>query len=166
MVILFIGDSLIEYFDWQEIFPEHNVINLGISGEMVEELLLRTDEIISDYPHADMIFIMTGINNISLENYGFLKSYKVILKKLIEAYPNSKIYVNSLLPTAIEFVPNDIICKINSSLKELVKETGVEFIDIYSHFIDERGKTVEFYLLEDGVHISNKGYNVWSDVLN
>ncbi len=82
MDILFIGDSLIEYFDWEEILPDHKVLNPGISGEMVEELLLRTDEIIKDHPLADMIFIMTGINNVSLDNYGFLESYKRILKKV------------------------------------------------------------------------------------
>ncbi len=48
---------------------------------------------------------------------------------------------------------------------ELANETGVEFFDVYSHFIDEGGKTIGEYLLEDGVHISNKGYKVWSDIV-
>ncbi len=112
-----------------------------------------------------MIFIMTGINNVSLDDYGFLESYKMVFEKLTDAYPEAQIYVNSLLPTAIEFIPNDIICKINNSLKELSKETDVRFIDIYSHFIDDKGNTIKDYLLDDGVHISNKGYKVWSEVL-
>ena len=29
MNILFVGDSLIEYLDWQERFPDHTVMNLG-----------------------------------------------------------------------------------------------------------------------------------------
>ncbi len=97
-----------------------------------------------------------------MDSLNHIKGY---LKKLTAAYPDAKIYVNSLLPTAIEFMPNDTICKINNSLKEITKEIRVEFIDVYRHFIDERGKTIEDYLLDDGVHISNRGYKVWSDVL-
>jgi len=37
--IAFIGDSLTEYFDWQNRFPEYEVMNLGIAG--VFELFLH-----------------------------------------------------------------------------------------------------------------------------
>jgi len=36
--ILFIGDSLTEFFDWQKRFPGHKVVNLGSAGETVETL--------------------------------------------------------------------------------------------------------------------------------
>jgi lysophospholipase L1-like esterase len=72
MNILFLGHSLIEFFDWQKRFPAHTVRNLGVAGESVEGLLSRLDGIIKTYPEADLIFIMTGINNIAMEDFDFL----------------------------------------------------------------------------------------------
>jgi lysophospholipase L1-like esterase len=40
----------------------------------------------------------------------------------------------------------------------------VEFIDIYSYFV-KNGDPVKEYLLDDGVHLSDKGYEVWSNVV-
>ncbi len=45
--IVFIGDSLTGYFDWQKRFPDYDVKNLGIGGETVEGLMGRMDRIIS-----------------------------------------------------------------------------------------------------------------------
>jgi len=35
------GDSLIEFFNWQERFPDREVFNYGIAGETAEGLLAR-----------------------------------------------------------------------------------------------------------------------------
>jgi hypothetical protein len=40
MNILFLGHSLIEFFDWQKRFPDHLAVNLGKAGESVEGLLM------------------------------------------------------------------------------------------------------------------------------
>ena len=165
MYILFAGHSLIEFFDWQERFPDHRVANLGVGGESVEGLLARIPEITERHPVAHLIFIMTGINNIAMEDFNFFDSYKRILEKLLAAYPEIKIFINSLLPTTVEFIPDESIRKVNASLKELARDTGVEFLDIYSLFIDAEGRAVKDYLLDDGVHLSDKGYAVWSGAL-
>ena len=59
MDILFLGDSLIEYFDWNERLPGHNIVNLGIAGESVQGLLSRVMKISETSQNAEMIFIMT-----------------------------------------------------------------------------------------------------------
>ena len=39
--LLFIGDSLIQFFDWQKRFPAYQITNLGVAGESVQGLLAR-----------------------------------------------------------------------------------------------------------------------------
>ncbi len=165
MDILFIGHSLIEFFDWQERFPAHRVANLGVAGETVDGLLSRIENIITTYPSADLVFLMSGLNDVAMEDMDFLDSYRTILKKLSDAYPGAQIFVNNLLPTNVEFISNKTIQSVNNSLKELAKATGAEFLDIYSHFIEKEGGPAKDYLLDDGVHLSNQGYAVWADVL-
>jgi lysophospholipase L1-like esterase len=162
MEILFLGDSLIEYFDWQERFPGHAVSNQGISGEPVEGLLSRLPGIIRKHPSADLIFIMTGINNIAMGDLDILDTYRAILGKLKTAYPDAGICVNSLLPAIVDFIPDDSIQRINSSLKKVAGESGDEYLNVYSLFVDEKGHPIKDYLLDDGVHLSDRGYAVWS----
>jgi len=162
MNLLFLGDSLIEYFDWQKRFPGHKAGNFGNAGESVQGLLSRVMTIRKSFPEADKIFIMTGINNIAMGDHDFIDFYRVIIERLQSAYPAANIIVNSLLPVNMEFIENDTVKKVNEALQNLAKETGAAFLNVYDMFIDTQGRVINEYLLEDGVHISSEGYNVWS----
>jgi lysophospholipase L1-like esterase len=162
MNILFLGDSLIEYFDWQERFPDHNVGNYGIAGESVGGLLSRIARMNEIFPSADRIFIMTGINNVAMDDLEFMGCYRNILEKLNAFYPDAKIYIHSLLPTLTGFISNNSVKEINREIEKLSRDFNVEYVDMYSRFVDTGGRPIKEYLLEDGVHISPTGYDVWA----
>jgi lysophospholipase L1-like esterase len=71
--------------------------------------------------------------------------------------------VQSLLPVLFPWISNDEIRDINMQLKKMTDAEKVDYLDIYSLFLDREGRTVADYLLEDGVHVSAKGYHIWSD---
>lgn len=162
MKLLFIGDSLIEYFHWQGRFPDHNVSNLGIAGESVGGLLSRIAGIKEVCSEAEMIFIMAGVNNIAMDDHDFFDEYKEIIEKLLKLYPGSKIFIHSLLTPLVDFISDESIQRTNDSLKKLAEDTGTEYVDIHRRFIDTKGKPIKEYLLDDGVHVSSTGYAVWS----
>lgn len=165
MNILFVGDSLIEYLDWQERFPDHTVMNLGAAGESVQGLLSRTVIIKEICSEADLIFIMSGINNVAMDDNDFIDVYKVIIEKLSILYPDARIFINSLLPVSVDFISNELIQRTNEFLKILADKMNVFYLDIYRKFIDTKGMPIREYLLEDGVHLSRTGYAVWSRVI-
>jgi len=163
--VLFLGHSLIEFFDWQQRFPDQRVVSLGVAGETVEGLLSRVGGIIKEYPRADLVFIMTGTNNVAMEDFDFMDAYKEIIDRLSSAYPEAGIYVHSILPIMIEWITDEDIQRVNRSIKEMTGETRAVFLDIYSLFTDVGGRAVKEYFLEDGVHLSDEGYAVWTGVL-
>ncbi len=163
--IVLLGHSLIEYGDWQEWLPEFNVINLGVAGETTEGLASRMESLLRDYPGADYYLIMSGINNIAMDDYGFLDTYRWIIKKLKESSPNSQIIVHSILPCKIEFIDNNEIKKTNEKLRAIADAEGAYFLDLYDRFVDHSGEAVGDYLLDDGVHLSKEGYRVWVEEL-
>ncbi len=165
MNILLLGDSLIEYFDWQERFPEHHVGNYGVAGESVGGLLSRIVRVNEVFPDAERIFIMSGINNVAMDDLEFMDYYKAILEKLKTFYPDAKIYIHSLLPTLIGFISNESVREINHEIEKLSRDFNVEYVDMYSRFIDTGGSPIKEYLLDDGVHISQTGYDVWARVI-
>jgi lysophospholipase L1-like esterase len=66
------------------------------------------------------------------------------------------------LPTRTDFISDESIRDVNKSLKEIAEDAGAEYLDIYGLFIDADGMAKKDYLLEDGVHLSDKGYAVWA----
>ena len=163
MRLLFIGDSLIEYFDWQERFPKNSVYNMGVAGETVEGLYARLQVVYMQLDTTDAIFIMTGINNLAMGDKKFITTYRKIVRGLKKQYKSPKIFVQSLLPVLFLWISNDEIRGINIELKKMADSEKVAYLDIHSLFVDREGQTIADYLLEDGVHVSQKGYSVWSN---
>jgi lysophospholipase L1-like esterase len=164
--VVFIGDSLTEFFDWQERFPAHKVFNLGVAGETVEGLLGRIDGVVRIIRNAgrepDVIFVMTGINNIAMEDYEIIGIYKQAITAIAAAFSRSKLVVQSILPVRLPWIDNTIIRQLNESLKQMTEDFKVEYLDLYSLFINPVSGPIKEYLLDDGVHVSGKGYEVWA----
>ncbi len=164
--LLFIGNSLIEYGNWQEFFPEYKVYSFGVAGETVEGVLARLPRITEEAPHADFVFLMSGLNNIAIDDWNFLTTYESILDRLSHTYPDAEIFVHSLLPTMLlEWIPLDTLREANKRLHELAIKKRVKFIDLFSHFLDREGKPIESYFLPDGVHLTPEGYTAWVNVI-
>ncbi len=161
--LVFIGDSLTEWFDWQRRFPDYTVTNLGVSGEPIEGLLERRDRIRSQLDDPGYIFLMTGINNIAMEQYDITDSYREIVKDLSTWYKKSKIVVQSILPVYLAWVSDNVIKDVNRSLAEIARAFHAEYLDVYGLFVDSKGDPRSGYLQDDGVHLSGKGYEVWAD---
>ncbi|MBI5073925.1 MAG: GDSL family lipase [Nitrospirae bacterium] len=160
--LLFLGDSLIEYFDWSERFPEHEVYNLGIAGETVEGLYCRLAGIFRKVHDPDMVFIMSGINSLAMGDKGIVDTYRKVVQEIRQACPATEIFVQSLLPVLFPFLSNDDICHINTDLRQMAADERVPYLDLHSRFLDEKGEPMPPLLMDDGVHVSEEGYRVWS----
>jgi lysophospholipase L1-like esterase len=161
--IVFIGDSLTQWFDWQRRFPDYRVTNLGISGEQVEGLLERRDRIRSQIGDPDIIFLMTGINNIAMEQFKIAGPYREFVRNLTTWYKQSTVVVQSILPVALEWVSNNVIRDTNRLLEQIAREYSGNYLDVYRLFVDSNGNPKNAYLQDDGVHLSSKGYEVWAN---
>jgi lysophospholipase L1-like esterase len=160
--ILFLGHSLIEYFDWQTRFPRHEVHNFGVAGETIQGLLSRVPGIVSQFPGADLIFIMTGINNVAMDDSDFITSYRQVIRGAKKGFPQASIFIHSLLPVSFEWISNETIKETNRELCRIAEEEGVSYLDIHELFSDEKGEPKPGLLVEDGIHLSPEGYRLWS----
>lgn len=163
--LLFIGDSLTEWFDWDRRFPAYDVVNLGISGETVEEMLDRRGLIRERAGNPDIVFLMTGINNILQGHTAFLGAYAEIVRNFSTWWKGSAIVVQSLLPVDYSWISNDTIRDLNRQLPAIAKEQRAEYLDVYDAFVDKEGKPNPGYLSDDGVHLADKGYEAWAKVI-
>jgi lysophospholipase L1-like esterase len=160
--IIFIGDSLVEWYEWGERFPGLGICNLGISGETVQWMYDRVPHVIDTHPSVSKVFIMSGINNVAMQEGEFIAPYAEVIEGFKRAYEGVTIYVHSLLPTLLPWIPPEEIQRINRLLKDLADEMGSVYIDVNSSF---HTAGVKECLSEDGIHISPKGYEVWAKTI-
>jgi lysophospholipase L1-like esterase len=152
---------LTEWFDWQKRFPQHHVINAGLSGETAEGLLERIPNL-AFKENPDFIFLMTGANNIVMEDYDIDGVMEKIVSRLSQRFKSALIVVQSILPMALDWVKNPDIEDLNNRIKLTAEKAGAQYLDVYSRFFSENKTIHRDYLLDDGVHLSDKGYDVWA----
>ncbi|MGB5595421.1 MAG: GDSL-type esterase/lipase family protein [Crocosphaera sp.] len=167
--IIFLGDSLTDQGEWAEILQNPRVINRGISGDTTEGVLNRFNEIIEAKPQK--IFLMIGTNDIWNEQKTvteIINNYRQILKIIKTKSPQTKVYVQTLLPVnninySLKINNNDLFL-VNDNLKQLAQEFNYQYIDLYSSFIDASQQLNPDYTY-DGVHLNGKGYLLWGKLI-
>lgn len=162
--LIFLGDSLIEYFDWQDRFPKYLVSNLGLSGETVQELEGRCGKVLSSELDPVWIFIMIGTNNLGMGDYSFMNSYGNIVATVKEKFPRAKIVITGLFPMQLSWIAADAIPRVNKYIKELADDQDVYYMDGCEIFTSARLGAPSCFL-NDGVHLSDYGYQVWADAV-
>ena len=161
---LFIGDSLIEFFDWQERFPDREIYNFGSAGETAEGLFARLPNIISRFASPGLIMIMTGTNNIAMEDYGFLFTYEKIIDLLQKSYAQKTIVITSLLPIEL-FSLGEAVPRVNKRLLDIARRKNIIYLDLYPLFLGADSRAISAYYEPDGVHLSEEGYETWAKAL-
>ena len=159
--LVFIGDSLTEWGDWQRRFPDYAVQNLGIAGETIEGLLARRDRIRAAIENPDYLFLMTGINNIASEQYDIIEPYREMVRNLTTWYKRSTMVVQSILPVELTWISPEVIRETNRQLEQIAREYNAEYLDVYRAFVDDQGNPRIGYLQDDGVHLGSSGYEAW-----
>lgn len=168
--IVFIGNSITDGGEWQELLGCKKCINRGISGDISFGVLARLNDVLIDKPKK--IILLIGINDISrnVPNEMIIANYKEFVRRTKALSPKTKIYLQSVLPTNNTFRKfvdkNEESIKIlNAAMFEIAKNTeGVTYIDLYSKFLDSEGRLDKKYT-NDGLHLLGEGYVLWAKIL-
>ena len=160
-VIVFIGDSITKRYNTCEFYRGKLILNRGIPFDTTYGLLERITYDLKDL-RIKKIFLMIGINDLKIRsNNNIMLNIQMITSKI-----NAKqIYIQSMLPIAYYMSEqNKRIIQINNLLMNFCKNNIYEYIDLHSHFLDER-KGLSSDYSRDGVHLNLKGYILWSNLI-
>jgi len=156
---IFLGDSLVQWGDWDRLLPAHHIVNRGLTGESTGELATRLFDELEEVSGVDTIFIVSGTNNYLMGDYFFPEIFKSMLPRISLLVPEAKVVVNSLFPYRLPGVDITRLRAINLKLAETVRSAGFVFLDVLTSFSNED----VLYFSPDGVHLSDKGYLQWAE---
>jgi lysophospholipase L1-like esterase len=168
--IVFLGNSISFWTDWNDLLRIRTAKNRGIPGDLTFGVLERLDEVINGKPSK--VFILIGINDVArkIPDSMIINNYRKMVDRLKAGSPKTKIYLQSVFPTneSSNKLPNhyrnDKVVLLNAALKDIAVEKNVTYIDVYESLIDTEKKLRQEYTF-DGVHLTAKGYYKWAEVL-
>lgn len=158
--IVFLGDSITEYCDWNSLLNNDHIINKGIHGETTLKIKQRLNDVIENKPYK--VFIMMGINDINTDvpNETIIENYREVIRRIKKETPTTKIYVQSILPVNKGIAKwfsadNSRVIEMNNEIMKICKENRLTYINLYDIMRNETGDLNPDYTV-DGVHLSEK----------
>lgn len=173
--IIFIGDSIIEYYPLQELLgTSKTIVNRGIRGYQTGLLLDNLDAHL--YGDAvDQIVLLIGTNDIGkdIPMNEALNNLESVIQTISRDYPLSQIKLVSILPVnegedfkqTVYIRTNEKIKAWNQAYQDLASAyMQVEFVPVFENLLDQKGQLKSDFTT-DGLHLSVSGYQVLSSTL-
>ena len=165
--IIFLGDSITEGGEWNELFANPNVKNRGINGDIIEGVMKRLDEVVSSKPKK--IFLMIGLNSLIDHRPPKIgELYRELVQTILKRSPETTLYLQSILPinelVRKTMVDNQDVIAINESIQKTAAEFGLEYIDLHAVFKDNNGRLKNEFT-SDGIHLNGAAYMHWKNAI-
>ncbi|USD62272.1 hypothetical protein J4N45_23130 [Vibrio sp. SCSIO 43140] len=160
--IVFIGDSITDGSDWNDVFPDKIIANRGISGDTTDGVLKRMDTILNT--KAEKAFVMIGTNDVSrgFDVETIFKNYVEILDLLL-SNDIEPIVQSTLFTYNDEMRDNRTIKALNKKLKTFCENNDITYVDLNA--ILSKNETLIKKYSDDGLHLNGSGYVAWSKII-
>src|SRR6201987_2855521 len=168
--VVFLGDSITDYWKLPDYFPGKPYINRGIDGQTTPQMLVRFRQDVIDL-HPKVVVILAGTNDVAgvtgpARNEDIEANY-ASMAELARAH-GVRIVFASVLPVhnytpdakeSFDRRPRERILALNRWLKDYCTRNGDVYLDYFSAMVDEKG-LLKKDLAEDGLHPNKAGYKI------
>lgn len=163
--LVFYGSSTIRL--WEElvtIFEAYKPINLGFGGSTLAACTWFFERVFENILSPEAIIIYAGDNDLGDGRHPeeVVLFFETLLSKIRAKYGDIPCSFISIKPSINRWQLSGSIRYANSNIKELcLKDENFHYIDIYEDMLDENGYPDGVNFVEDGLHLSKKGYELW-----
>lgn len=165
--ILFAGSSSTRGWNLPKYFPDLKVINRGFGGSQIAESIHYADRII--LPHEPRIVLLyAGDNDIAAGKppetvcADFARFVQTVHARL----PKTRIVFIAIKPSIARWKLVGKMRDANRRIAKLTKTNDLlDYADIDTPMIGDDGKPRAELFVKDGLHLSHKGYVLWTSVV-
>jgi acyl-CoA thioesterase I len=168
--VVFLGDSITDYWKLADYFPGKPYINRGIDGQTTPQMLVRFRQDVIDL-HPKVLVVLAGTNDIAgvtgpARNEEIEANYASMAE--LARLHHIRVVLASLLPVNIytedakesfALRPRERILALNVWLKKYCAKNGFVYLDYYSAVVDDKGM-LRRDLSDEGLHPNASGYKV------
>ena len=144
------------------------IISTGIPGTNMNDLDHYLDELVLRFrPRAVVIY--QGDNDTMIDKVAVQDvagKFDDVVTRINEALPDTFIYVMSVKPSIKNWPKWPKAVEINKRLAARADDLDyVRYIDVAKPMLGENGMPRRDMFAEDGVHLSDEGYRIWTSIL-
>lgn len=166
--VLFVGSSSIRLWrDLRTSFPDLNVINRGFGGSRLEDVNFYFDRIVAPY-NPKTIVLYAGENDVNdgIAPEKVLADFRQFSKLVRAKFPKAKLLYVSLKPSPSRWKLSANFRKTNELIKaEIAKDKRAQFVDVWQKMLNGNGEPKAEIFGEDKLHMNEKGYAIWREIL-
>lgn len=166
--IVFTGSSSIRFWEeLQDIYPGFQVVNTGFGGSHASDLLSYSGELILRYEPVK-VFIYEGDNDLSQRKRPgkVIKDIRQILNAIWDNDPSTEVVLIAAKPSLARWHLRRKYKRLNRKMERLSsKHPQLAFADVWSVMLQGKSLKQDLFV-EDGLHMNQKGYQLWKQVID
>ena len=165
--VLFVGSSSIRMWKLEESFPDLVTINRGFGGSHISDSIAYSDRIVLGYAPSEIV-LYAGDNDIAGGKAPdrVFRDFEHFVELVHAKQPETPIHFLAIKPSIARWKLVEKMRQANQLIREVCdRSERLEFIDIDTPMIGEDGKPRAELFIEDGLHLSKAGYELWASVL-
>ncbi|HTC55689.1 MAG TPA: SGNH/GDSL hydrolase family protein [Candidatus Sulfotelmatobacter sp.] len=166
--VVFLGDSITDYWKLADYFPGKPYINRGIDGQTTPQMLVRfRQDVIALHPRV--LIVLAGTNDVAgvtgpARNEDIEANYASMAESA--RLHHIRVVFASLLPVnnytedakeSFSLRPRERLLALNTWLKDYCAKNGFVYLDYFSAVMDDKGM-LKRDLSDDGLHPNASGY--------
>lgn len=166
--VIFYGSSSIRLWDLKKSFPDQPYLNAGFGGSKIEDCIHFAKRLVLVHKPSVIVFY-AGDNDIGAGQKpeqvraNFEKFVETVHKEL----PKCKILYIPVKPSLKRWAKFDTQKEANAMVKEVCSKNDLlTYIDIVSPMLGTDGKPIPDLFVKDGLHMTPKGYEIWTTAVN
>lgn len=166
--VLFTGSSSIRFWEsLEEDMKPLRVLNRGFGGAHISHVNFHFDDVVKRY-YPEAIVFFCGTNDVTALKTPeeTVNDFEIFRKKVRNNLPDVHIFVIGIKPSPARVYLEKEEMEYNTLISNLADEDELlTFIDIWDEMLTEDGDRIAELFIEDGLHINEKGYKIWTKLV-
>jgi lysophospholipase L1-like esterase len=165
--VLFVGSSSIRMWQTRASFPDLPVINRGFGGSHISDINFYFKRVVSPYKPKLIVFY-AGDNDITSGKNAqqVLEDFRRFVEMVAERLPRTPIIFISIKPSESRWNFWPVTKQANEMIRLFCeKNSRLTFVDAGSVLLNADGKVNNEFFLSDKLHMNEKGYRKWTQIL-
>lgn len=172
--VLFAGSSTIRLWPTADRFPRVPVINRGFGGSQISDVNHYFDDVVRRYRPAVIVFY-AGDNDINAGRTPerVAADFRAFVDKVRAIAPDvrTRVLFLAIKPSPDRWEKWPLMREANDRIRAFIAErssddrVGLVYVDVATPMLTAGGQTQSRFYVADGLHLSQAGYDLWTQVL-
>ena len=166
--VFFAGSSSIVLWDLKKWFPDKDYINVGFGGSVIRDSTHFAPRILTPYKPGTIIFY-AGDNDIAQNRTPdqVLSDFRAFVAAVRQDNPGCRVLFIPVKPSIARWKRYDTQTQANALVRDAcAKGEHLGYIDIVPLMLGADGTPDPELFVKDGLHLSPKGYELWTAEVN